>query len=314
MSARVRGRGSSAAGAPAGIVLALVAAGLLAAAGPARAWFEESDVGSRAIGFARAYTAIADDPSALYWNPAGLATLGRGEVALTYSRPYSVPGLTSSYGSVALPGGPGTAAASWHHVAVADALHEDTYTLGAGREIYRGGGGVRVSLGAALKIARLSFPTYPDPETGATVDFGSATKMAADAGALVFVTPKISLAAVVRNLGAPAFNLTGEEAGGTSLPVLWQLGAAYRWDRESTVAFDLRKATDGKAHVNLGAEIWFYESFAMRAGLTGSDAAGGISVKSRAFLVDLGFLTNQPLGISYRASLRVPFGRKESQP
>jgi hypothetical protein len=286
-----------------------------AAALPARAWFEDSDVGARPLGLGRAYSAIADDASALYWNPAGLAGLARSDLVLVYARPYAAQGLHTSYGSVARPLKQGTVAFSWNHVGVSDALGEDMFTLGAAREVYSGAGGLRVSLGAAVKLARLSFPSYVDPESQELVDFGSCARVTADAGMLVRVNQRLSLGGTLRNLGSPEFALDRAGASGaTELPSLFQVGAAYRWDEESTVAVDLEKVAPGKVLVNFGGEIWFYDGFAMRVGMTGPSATGGVSIKSKKFLVDLGFMTNEPLGISYRAGLRVPFGKREARP
>ena len=42
--------------------------------------FLKMGVGARADGLNSAYTALANDPSALYWNPGGLASLSRQEL------------------------------------------------------------------------------------------------------------------------------------------------------------------------------------------------------------------------------------------
>ena len=80
-----------------GAVLLLAVASVLAAA-PARAQFslggERSGtasgtflrigVGARASGLGETFVAVANDPSAIYWNPAGLASLQRSEIMLSH--------------------------------------------------------------------------------------------------------------------------------------------------------------------------------------------------------------------------------------
>jgi hypothetical protein len=41
-------------------------------------------IGARAIGLGEAYVAVANDPTAIYWNPAGLASMQRNEVAFSH--------------------------------------------------------------------------------------------------------------------------------------------------------------------------------------------------------------------------------------
>jgi len=60
-------------------VLALLAA-------PAKAAFEDLGHGGRAPGMGNAFTAIADDVYAIYYNPAGLAQLQRPMVSMNYSK------------------------------------------------------------------------------------------------------------------------------------------------------------------------------------------------------------------------------------
>src|SRR5258705_994367 len=46
--------------------------------------FLKIGVGARAVGLGESFVAVANDPSAIYWNPAGLASLQRQEIELSH--------------------------------------------------------------------------------------------------------------------------------------------------------------------------------------------------------------------------------------
>jgi hypothetical protein len=60
-------------------------------------------VGVRALGMAGAFTAVADDSTATWWNPAGLATGAYFNGTLEYDRPREAPDTTIRGVSVAFP-------------------------------------------------------------------------------------------------------------------------------------------------------------------------------------------------------------------
>ena len=73
-----------------GRVVPLLVAGVLLAAGPAAATkfagaFMEDGGGARALAMGGAFTAVADDPSATFWNPAGLARAADREVLVMHA-------------------------------------------------------------------------------------------------------------------------------------------------------------------------------------------------------------------------------------
>jgi len=73
-------------------------------AGEKGAAFLKLGQGARANGMAGAYSAIADDSSACYWNPAGLVQLDQNEALFMYLRPMTeVDGLAYSNINMALP-------------------------------------------------------------------------------------------------------------------------------------------------------------------------------------------------------------------
>ena len=75
---------------------------LLLAPSLAGAQRNQVSVGPRPIAMGDAFTSIADDYSAIFWNPAGLARIGHQELALTHANQFGI-GLTDNYLAFVLP-------------------------------------------------------------------------------------------------------------------------------------------------------------------------------------------------------------------
>lgn len=54
-------------------------------AGTSSGTFLKIGIGARAIGLGEAFVAVANDPTAVYWNPAGLASMQRQEITLNHA-------------------------------------------------------------------------------------------------------------------------------------------------------------------------------------------------------------------------------------
>src|ERR1044071_7438798 len=71
-----------------GIAVALTVTGLSPSGatgkGESGAQFLRIGAGARALGMAGAFSPVADDATAIYWNPSGLASLDHREISLTY--------------------------------------------------------------------------------------------------------------------------------------------------------------------------------------------------------------------------------------
>jgi hypothetical protein len=69
--------------------------------GTTAARFLNIDVGARAVGMGCAFTTIADDASALYWNPAGLARFDRIKVLVNHVN--WLTGISIDYAAIGIP-------------------------------------------------------------------------------------------------------------------------------------------------------------------------------------------------------------------
>lgn len=274
--------------------------------GPGRAYFEQTEVGARGLGMGRAFVAIADDASAIYWNPAGLANLGSPQVHLTYHRPFLVPDLAVNFAGVAWPTARGTGHAAWSHLGLSASMSEDLFYLGGSHRWtvldHRG-----VAVGGSLKIARVSWHGNVATGSGVPLDLGAESKLAADLGIHVRWSPRLTAAWVARNLGGAEWDFV-PGGGGTTLESRQELGFSYQWHPESKVAAALVEDSRGDLAPVLGTEILFYDVFALRIGVGELQFFGGVGVTVGRVRVDTSFSTHNTLGISTMASVNIALG------
>ena len=130
---------------------------------PALAAYEDVGVGARVSGLGHAYTAVADDVYAVYYNPAGLATLNRPEFGTTYSR--LLTGLSdgsnvqNSFLGYAHPfdgGRRGTLGVAWNNFGVGGLYSENQLMFSYGRGLFARTEPDRYYLGGTLKYLNRS--------------------------------------------------------------------------------------------------------------------------------------------------------------
>ncbi len=181
------------------------AVALLLLVGAVQANFLETELGARAMGMGGAFVAVADDVTALHWNPAGLAGLHGIQVFGMRTSVYSVDGLSED--SVLASYGTGNAGygIGWMRTG-ADGLYDDLYNedtllAGYGMETPIDGLAAGVTL-KRFSVAAPEYEYYNDP----AFETGGDNAYSADLGAL-YRSGKWSVGGTVRNLGEPKLQL-----------------------------------------------------------------------------------------------------------
>ncbi len=281
-------------------LVVLIAA--LALATAASANFVEIETGARAMGMGGAFVAVADDVTALHWNPAGLAALDRIQVFGMRTSVYGVDAISEDSAIAGWGTGRRGVALGWARTGAKDLYNEDTIVLGAGAATPIEG------LRAGLAVKRLSvdapgYDYYNDPNFNTDGD----AAFAADIGCL-YRRPTWSAGAVVRNIGEPELQLI--ETTETTDPIYTELrvGGSYTFREVMLMSAEWRVPReapafyDEKASLNLGTEIWFYDAFALRAGMNRDRITAGLGLKSKNLLIDVALLSERRIGSLYRLS------------
>jgi len=290
--------------------------------GTSGAAFLKLPPGARPSGLGEAYSAVADDVYAVYYNPAGLARLGRPELAGMHNKHFQ--DASHNFGAVAVPvlswvdtRRPrfefGVLALSLTSLSV-DGIErrgliesdEPVGTFGARDFVYTLGYGYavddRLSIGAAGKYISQS------------LDSVSASAFAVDGG-VQYRTGRLRSAAGWRN-GGSAVKFSSR---GNPLPFELYFAGAYAWSESWLSVAEATMPRDDSLGLACGAEyrreVMEDLSGALRLGYntehTAADGFGGVTVGlglsygKTAF--DFAWVPYGELGSTFRYSVRVRF-------
>jgi tetratricopeptide (TPR) repeat protein len=318
-----------------------LAAALLLFAAPARAAFDDLGAGARAPGMGNAFTAVADDAYAIYYNPAGLALLNRPELAAAYTQHLTGlsdgSGLGTSFLGYAhpLPNAGGTLGAAVQSFSLDGSFYsEQSIYLSYGRAAPESLGLDGLYLGANLKDLRRSFGSVPSASnayngltaTGLADPVLSGNNkvsvLDADLGLLYRMGDNYSAGLELVHLARP--NVAFSPSDTDRLPLQTKLGFNYRSLLSNVAAqYETTTAPTGTRdnRFTLALERWFpwllVGDVGARAALSvGSrqfrQATAGLSYRTGRISVDYGYA--MPIGGiasttgSHRLSFSIRFG------
>lgn len=282
-----------------------LAAVLLLFAGGASANFLEVETGARAMGMGGAFVGVADDVTALHWNPAGLASFEGFQLFGMRTSVYSVDGLSedavfAGYGAGRHGFGLGWMRTGANHIY--DLYEEGTIVLGYGLETPVDG----LAAGAAVKRFSIDAPGYDYYNDPAFVTDG-ASDFAVDLG-LLYRVGKWKFGATARNLGEPALKLLETTDSPDPIYSEFRVGGSYVFREVMLMTAEVRAPRkvpeyyENRVEVNIGTEIWFYDAFALRAGLNRDRITAGIGLKTKPVRIDVALLSERRIGSLYRLS------------
>ncbi len=257
--------------------------------------------GARAIAMGSAFTSIADDPTAVHWNPSGAARIDRKSVAsmhavLTLDRSYDYTGFVA-------PMSFGCWGVSWisagvdkieRYDAVGNRIGFFDDTENAYIFTYAAPFGEKYKLGANIKY--LSHDILGN----------SANSWGADIGFLAHVNERIDVGATLRNIGT---KMKWDTASGRSdeIPFNIALGISYKAYKNLMFAFDIDKTNDLDTKLNFGVEGKIKNNFAIRAGSNDGDFTAGVGLLFDNWNLDYAW-SDSVLGDTHRISASFQFG------
>jgi Uncharacterised protein family (UPF0164) len=235
--------------------------------------FLKLGVGARSVAMGEAYTAIADDPSATFYNPAALSLISDPQVMLMHKQ--WIAGTTTEFLGAALPLGKisfgfGLNTTNVDGIEIRDQPGPPDGTFGLHDFDLSASAGYR--LDSSLSIGVTGKFLYEK------IFIDEASGLALDAGALFRLNQYITAAAAITNIGS----MSALRYEATTLPAAARAGIAFAdhlTDMFSltTAADFLKTFQDSGSRLHLGGELLYDDFFAIRGGYQIGYEAKGIS-------------------------------------
>ena len=258
--------------------------GQVTKAGTTAAKFLSIGIGPRANAMGGAFTSVASDVSALYWNPAGVAQLKENQAMFSYTSLFKDLDITLNYLAVAVPAGEtgnfGLSVTALDYGEMDVTTESVDYQEGTGEKFSA------ASYAFALSYARQITDNF---SAGMTVKYiqedifhSSASGMAIDVGTM-FITPfyGIKFSSIISNYGSK-MQMTGEDllirydsdlqrkgnnesvdayykTDQFELPLKLQIGVSKDFQimegQRLTLAVDAAHPNDNAEYLNVGGEL-----------------------------------------------------------
>jgi len=300
-------------------------------AGTSSGTFLRIGIGASAEGMGEAFVAVANDPSAIFWNPAGLASLQRREFAFShvewpadihYEHITAILPSRKLGGSLAVQFGVlGTSIDETTELEPFGTGRTFSYSDVVGGVAYSRRWTDKLLVGAGVKFVREDLGSQVGGPTTHAVLF--------DVGSIYYLgLGSVRIATSLTNFGSalrPSGNYTSPYDGTTSSydafdpPLMFRYGVAFEPVENATerltTSFEVNQPADNEQLIKAGAEWAYRGTFELRAGYNFRADAMKLSAGA-GFTHDLGSLRAQMdyaytdggfLGTIHRLSLGVRF-------
>jgi outer membrane protein OmpA-like peptidoglycan-associated protein len=287
-------------------LLATTLLALVVAADPGTAVFPLLKIGQgpRAAAMGEAFTALSDDATAIYWNPAGLGKIARPNFALTHQEWFA--SIRDEMGHAAIPLGPGALGLGLVYTGMNDVRtwqpNEPPQSFNLWSGILHAGYGL--PLGESYQVGASLTGLFEDLKLAQGM--GGALNL----GLTGQPVENLGIGVAARHLGVMTY-----DGAMKKLPAEVAAGATYRWSMFNFALDGVYQVIDQTPGARFGVEFAPIKELAIRAGyrsapvnldglgyLSGLTAGLGVTIGN--FGVDYAFVPYGALGFTHRIGIR----------
>ena len=252
--------------------------------------------GARALSMGNAFVALADEPSTIFSNPAGLTKINQFHLTVSHQNLYGISTLHNDMVAISFPTPIFRTGIGIQQVKLIDSYSEQILYLSAASIIRVNN--IPLRFGSSLKYETVKVMNYEEAENPSNFDL--------DLGFLMDFSDNLFLGLSIKYLLEPEFKFISEK---DKLKRQSSLGMCYKW--RNAVHFSTDYFWSGsESKWNFGSEIWFYDVFSARLGLYDEKLTSGFGLLTQNWIIDGAIIAHDKLGSTYILSLSLKIGKK----
>ena len=250
--------------------------------------------GARSLAMGNASVALSDEATAIFYNPAGLDRIHQYSLKGSHQKLFGLSDLSNDMIAISFPTPLFRTGIAVQQITLVDTYSEQIVYLSAAGIINLHN--IPIRFGTSFKYESAKVKNYENAKSPSNYDL--------DAGFLVDLGKNIFLGYSVRNVLEPKFQFISE---GDRLEQIHTAGICYNWMNSVNFLAD-HIWTNNDSQWNMGSEMWFYEVFAARLGMSNEKLTAGFGLKTKYWSIDGAVMAHEQIGSTYRVSIGFNFG------
>ena len=247
--------------------------------------------GARSLALGNAFVALSENADAIFTNPAGLGRNNQLNLTVSHQKLYGISNLYNSMISISLPTPIFRTGLAIQQISLLNIYSEKILYLSAASILRIKDKPIR--FGGSVKFESVSVKKYNSADSPSNLDM--------DLGFLIDFTKNLYFGYSLKYILEPEFIFISD---GDKLNKVQTTGVCYKW-RDSVYFLSDYVNTDSKSFWNLGSEIWFFNVFSARLGMSNERLTMGFGLKTKKWSIDGAVLSHEQLGSTYRISLGI---------
>ncbi len=264
----------------------------------AEAHFEQSALVTRSRALGGAFVSLADDPSTIFVNPAGMFSDGLFAVYLDYGDPAGMSGGRESRLALAAGADRTGFRFGWYRFAGEDDASENLLMAGAAHKLIEGTQGSFLSIGANASVGNVSIES-----SRCGKNQSSWSNVTGDIGFILKPLPVISFGYAIGNILNEHFDIEGNVEPWRRVQ---RWGVSYSWEERVVLSFG-EEHFGGRTTGHCGCSVRAAAPIELMAGFSDGNTTGGIRWLGGRLRAAVAFSSDEVRGVTWQCSCEIMY-------